>query len=183
MDVRHFHFFSLNTRFQPTAPSPIPATDNCFFVTSRRAASPSLPLCSCWKSNTSACWKQRAGNLPTKVCVGPSPHSGLEVARCKLGCAPAVPFHPRTLGAQHLWKQGVFSPPKRWQMKKRKPDFQSSLCFSRHPKKRSLTSKWLRRPCVHHRQLSQELSEATSGCPASGASEPGTNLSYGESSF
>lgn len=94
MDVRHFPFLSLNTRFPLTAPSPLPAADICFFVPLRRAASPTLPLYSCWKSNDSAHWEQGAENLPAKVCVGPSPHPGLEAAPRKLGHAPAVPFVP-----------------------------------------------------------------------------------------
>lgn len=94
MDIRHFPFLSLNTRFPLTAPSPLPAADICFFVPLHRAASPTLPLYSCWKSNDSAHWKQGAENLPAKVCVGPSPHPGLEVAPSKLGHAPAVPFVP-----------------------------------------------------------------------------------------
>lgn len=139
-DVRHFPFLPLNTRFPLAAPSPIPAADICFSVPSRRAASPTLPLYSCWKSNDPARWKQGAGTLPAKVCLGPSLHPGLEAAPCRLGHAPAAPFRPLTSGARCLRKQGAFSRNEKWQMKKRKPDLQFSLCFSRHPKKRSPNS-------------------------------------------
>lgn len=72
------------------------------------------------------------------------------------------------LGSSALVKTACFLPKRKWQMRKEKPDLQFSLCFSRHPKKRSLNT--------HPRQLSQVWYKATSGCPASGASEPGTRV-------
>lgn len=81
------------------------------------------------------------------------------------------------LGSSVLAKTGRFLPKRKVANEKEETRPSILTLFQQAPQKKVTEEpKWLPRPRMHRRQLSQVLHRATSGCPASGASEPGTNL-------